>query len=540
MKFYNRVRVNTATVGQGTLTLGAAVGANMLTLAQAGAVNGDETTFVVEEGADFEISRGIIGGGGTTITRATVLVSKINGVAGTSKLELSGSGQVRFIQSADDINDLVNAAPFWQKLPEVVKTDNYTLTKADAGVALIFNKGTAITGSLPAVANSTSEIYIVRCLGAGTLTIDPNGAETIEGASTLALPTGMSAYIWPNSGKTAWRAAVFLSADSGAARTYLGAGGLASANTWTGANVFNGDFTLGSAGSSRINGVLGLNTAPVTDFWSPSTVAVQSPYGMLGSMGSFALGLYWNGYRNATNTWTSFNISGSTGGTSIFAWSGGIDIGIEASVAGGGPATAWRFNDTTLSPITTNLRDIGTGSVRVRTAYLVNNPNVSSDARYKLSRALTAAEIAAGVQMGRESILYQWLDKIAAEGAGVARLHAGIEAQTVARIMADNGLDVARYGFWCADPLTETEKFVDSWTYEKDVTELGPNGQPVVVKRMVTEEFENERHIPVLDGNGAPIIYQSIRYGELSAFVAAAQAAHMDSLEARIAALEAA
>lgn len=222
MKFFNRVRVGTATVGQGTITLGAAVGANMLTLAEAGAVDGDETTFMLEEGADFEISRGVVGGSATTVTRATVLVSKINGVVGTSKLELSGAGQVRFIQSANDINDLVNAAPFWQRMLEVVKTDNYTLTKADAGVALVFNKGTAITGSLPAVANSTAELYIVRCLGAGTLTIDPNGAETIEGAATMALTTGMAALIWPNEGKTAWRASIFRSADPAAARASLG------------------------------------------------------------------------------------------------------------------------------------------------------------------------------------------------------------------------------------------------------------------------------------------------------------------------------
>jgi hypothetical protein len=104
--------------------------------------------------------------------------------------------------------------------------------------------------------------------------------------------------------------------------------------------------------------------------------------------------------------------------------------------------------------------------------------------------------------------------------------------------MADNGLDAERYGFWCADPLMQAEKYIESVTYEKDVIEIGEDGQPVIVRREVTEDVELERQIPVLDEDGDPIIYQSVRYGELAAFIAAAQAAHMDSLEARIAALE--
>ncbi|MGO4836384.1 hypothetical protein AB4144_29485, partial [Rhizobiaceae sp. 2RAB30] len=217
-----------------------------------------------------------------------------------------------------------------------------------------------------------------------------------------------------------------------------------------------------------------------------------------------------------------------------------ILFNVETSVTAAAPSLSYGMNDTTFYSAQTNTRDMGSATFRWRTLYLVNNPNVSSDARYKISRALTAAEIAAGVQMGRESILYQWKDKVAAEGASVARLHSGIEAQTIVRIMADHGLDAERYGFWCADPLMQAETYTVASTYEKDVVELGEDGQPVFLKREVTEDVELERQIPMLDENGDPIIYQSVRYGELSAFIAAAQAAHMDSLEARIVALEAA
>lgn len=318
MKFFNRVRVSTPTIGQGTLTLGSAAGANMLTLAEAGAADGDETTFLIEEGADFEISRGIVGGSATTITRATVLVSKINGTPGTSKLELSGAGQVRFIQSAEDINDLVSAAPFWQKLPETVKTDNYTLTKADAGVALIFNKGTAITGSLPAVANSTGEIYIVRCLGAGALAIDPDGSETIEGSATLTLPTGGAAYVWPNEGKTAWRASVFLPSTPSAARSALGA-----------TTVGNAVFTAADAAAAR--------------------TALAVPTGTAGAVLPFLNG---NNTFSGTNTFATgqFNASAQSGTFSATGATRGILISsyglIQSSLEFAGTGGHYRFYNT--------------------------------------------------------------------------------------------------------------------------------------------------------------------------------------------------
>lgn len=109
MKFFDRVRVATTTLGQGTLSFGAATSPNMLTPLEAGALEGDETTYVIEEGADFEIGRGVIGSGSATMTRATVLRSKIGGVAGTAKMSLAGNAKVRFVQSSDDINDVITS-----------------------------------------------------------------------------------------------------------------------------------------------------------------------------------------------------------------------------------------------------------------------------------------------------------------------------------------------------------------------------------------------------------------------------------------------
>ncbi|MFG1340364.1 phage tail protein [Xanthobacter autotrophicus] len=91
-----------------------------------------------------------------------------------------------------------------QHLPEAIQTDNYTVLIDDTGKALIANKATAITFSLPAVAAAGNAPYLVRNIGAGALTIDPSGAELIEGAATLVLLTGDAALIWPNG--NLWRA----------------------------------------------------------------------------------------------------------------------------------------------------------------------------------------------------------------------------------------------------------------------------------------------------------------------------------------------
>lgn len=108
MKFFNRVHVATATVGTGSLALGAAVATNMFTLAEAGAQTGDETTFVIEQGSDIEISRGVVGSDGGTVTRATVIRSKIAGVAGASKIALTGTAKVRFFPSAEALTEIYN------------------------------------------------------------------------------------------------------------------------------------------------------------------------------------------------------------------------------------------------------------------------------------------------------------------------------------------------------------------------------------------------------------------------------------------------
>lgn len=112
-RFANLVAVSTATTGTGTVTLGSAISNRFLTPTQAGMVDGGTYTYELLDGTDIEIGRGVYTSSGTTFTRATVLVSKISGTSGTTKLTLSGSAVFRIISAAEDVDISGFTATAW-------------------------------------------------------------------------------------------------------------------------------------------------------------------------------------------------------------------------------------------------------------------------------------------------------------------------------------------------------------------------------------------------------------------------------------------
>jgi hypothetical protein len=88
-------------------------------------------------------------------------------------------------------------------VPPATKTSNYTLTTADFHVPFDSTSG-AITVTLPAAASSTGRVYVIRKTNASAnaVTIDPNGAETIDGGATLAVANQTAKLIICNG--TAW------------------------------------------------------------------------------------------------------------------------------------------------------------------------------------------------------------------------------------------------------------------------------------------------------------------------------------------------
>jgi hypothetical protein len=68
------------------------------------------------------------------------------------------------------------------------KTANYTIATSDQGKAIVATTA-ALTFTLPAAATAGSNfVVVVKNSSAGTLTIDGNSSETINGSTTLSLP----------------------------------------------------------------------------------------------------------------------------------------------------------------------------------------------------------------------------------------------------------------------------------------------------------------------------------------------------------------
>lgn len=101
-KLFDLVKVNIATTGTGTVTFGSVFSPEFFTPSEVGAVDGDTVRYVLIDGTNIELGVGTIGGSVTTMTR-TVTRSRVGGVAGTSKLNLSGTAYLALTAAAADV-----------------------------------------------------------------------------------------------------------------------------------------------------------------------------------------------------------------------------------------------------------------------------------------------------------------------------------------------------------------------------------------------------------------------------------------------------
>lgn len=101
-KYTNRVWVTTTTAGTGPVTLGSVKSSDYFTFAEGGVADGDTVAYVIQDGGNVEVGIGTYTSAGTTMSRDTVIASRIAGVAGTTKLTLSGSATVFIAEQATE------------------------------------------------------------------------------------------------------------------------------------------------------------------------------------------------------------------------------------------------------------------------------------------------------------------------------------------------------------------------------------------------------------------------------------------------------
>ncbi|PLE59167.1 hypothetical protein B6I74_17205 [Klebsiella variicola] len=205
------------------------------------------------------------------------------------------------------------------------------------------------------------------------------------------------------------------------------------------------------------------------------------------------------------------------GGIRVAAWEGwsgtnrGTGIEFHATPTASQTRRAiWEMNPNgNLLPRVDNSFSLGTSGYRVSVVYAGNGTINTSDARLKTDvRPFTNNEIKAAQMLANEVGFWSWKDKAELE-KDEAREHCGMTVQRAIEIMESCDLDPFHYGFIC----------YDKWDEEIKINEYDENDQPI------------ETIVPAGDR-------YSFRIDQLNLFISRGQQAKMDSLEARLKALE--
>jgi hypothetical protein len=158
--------------------------------------SGERVRYYAASAADFEEGIGVLTTGTPdTLSRDTIIRSSQSG----AKISWPAGTRDIFID------------PLPGTVPMQDKSATYTVTIFDHGSLIRFT-GTTATLNLPAAATVGDGFSLeIKNDGSGAVTVDPNGAELINGASTVTINAGSSGFVRCNG--TAWHAIGFATLD---------------------------------------------------------------------------------------------------------------------------------------------------------------------------------------------------------------------------------------------------------------------------------------------------------------------------------------
>jgi len=314
----------------------------------------------------------------------------------------------------------------------------------------------------------------------------------------------------------------------------------------TDANLFYTDATNSRVGVGTLSPSVKFEVNGAAKATSLNTAGTIQP--SAGSFSSFFC-------ENSDGAYPSNYINTAGGDNQIsFAsnwYSGQRDLSIiNSNVAGNGigfyqmtgasAKTRLAFTNTgTFQPGVDNTMTLGGASFRWTTVYattaLINTSDVNDKQQIE---DLTSAEIAVAKKLKDLFKSYKFNSAVAEKGDN-ARIHVGLMAQDVQQAFIDEGLNPNRYALFCSDTWQEY------------------NGQAVLVDdenmySVVTGYELDGQTFTLGEGNVAPenstaiftkmptqtVTKLGLRYTEVMAFLMAAVAQELNSLSARVAALE--
>lgn len=184
----NRVKqqISSPTGTGGPLVLASTAYSNAYaTIAAAGGVDGSEVCYVVEEGLDWEIQRGVWSSSPNSLVRNTPIMSSVAGSISTAKMSLAGAATIRVIADADEFSYLRQIRGISAATDTILDAHKGTLTLYNRSSAIAVGVGSPSSSAFHAgwnarYKNINTGIVTFTISGGATLTTDGVSSSTVS------------------------------------------------------------------------------------------------------------------------------------------------------------------------------------------------------------------------------------------------------------------------------------------------------------------------------------------------------------------------